>query len=537
MIPLKNNNNLYAFSIFLTIWAIILIYSGSINSGYHLTDNHELLRINKTLQNNSFFETLKIFIRSNIFDQGRFFPFIYIFRVTFVKVFGISFLSFSIIHFLFALFSSYFLFRFLIIQNFDFRLALVFPLLTLLGEQAAVWYRLGTGESLGMMIFSISLISMIKIFYSKNWLLYKFIFLISLIIISLVKESFIVVVPALVFWYLTIYMKKDKTTLLSVIKKDIFFLSSILLLLITEIFFILTTIGLNNGYAGIDSNIFSIRELFNISETLNFNGVINQIILNIINPEGFYSSYSIILVLSLIVTMLCYNNNLLKSIKSFYVEFKYIIWLSIFITIPQKIIYIKSGITERFYIPYVIGITIFIMSLLQSLLKKSNASLHFKLPFIIIILTLCANFLISYNSSKNFEAEGVITSNLFSAIEKSTTPNDTIIIVCHPMIDYENAYSLMQHLSIINNRQNLKIVLEENENRPVWSNDSIFLNRLSNGFKTKHKKLIISDTEELKDYKCIVIFPSSISYIEKRKIEFEKFNQLQIDKSTLFISK
>jgi hypothetical protein len=76
--------------------------------------------------------------------------------------------------------------------------SLVFVLLIFIGSQMAIWWRLGTNETIGMFFLGLAFLFMAKCTKKENYRLNNVAFIILLIIASLCKESFIITIPALV---------------------------------------------------------------------------------------------------------------------------------------------------------------------------------------------------------------------------------------------------------------------------------------------------------------------------------------------------
>ena len=91
---LKANKNLIAFIIFFTFWFSFLCFTGTLTSGFHFTDDHQLISIKESINDNGFINAAKSFINKDL--DIRFRPFYSMHRVFLVKIFGSHFFLLSI---------------------------------------------------------------------------------------------------------------------------------------------------------------------------------------------------------------------------------------------------------------------------------------------------------------------------------------------------------------------------------------------------------------------------------------------------------
>ena len=142
----KINKNLIAFILFGVFWTSLLVITGTLTSGYHFTDDHEIISINKNVQDNGIANATKSIIKNDL--NIRFRPFYYFNRAVLIKLFSTNFLLWSIYNGVLAILTSYFLFLFIYRQGYKFVHAFLFPFLTLVGAQSAIWWRLGPAETI-----------------------------------------------------------------------------------------------------------------------------------------------------------------------------------------------------------------------------------------------------------------------------------------------------------------------------------------------------------------------------------------------------
>lgn len=283
---------------------------------------------------------------------------------------------------------------------------------------------------------------------------------ILIVLLTLCKENFILLVPALLFWYLVLILKGENITFIKAFKGQIFFLSVITIVIISELLFIVIFIGTNNGYTGISFSDKFLTQVLGINPELNIKGLINYFVLSFLNFERVYSYYFIIISVGLFITFNFYFNKILdlkKGFTLFYFENKYLIFLVLLIIIPQKLIYLQSGIYERFFLPFSLGIGLIIGALFESIYFKFGLNIFIRKSYLILILA-CLSFkiLTSFNSSREFAREGKQTNSFLQGILSHTVSSDTIVVVLDPSIHYEWGFSIKRFLNHFDKKLQIK---------------------------------------------------------------------------------
>ena len=189
----KKYDYLTVFLFILIFWFLIFITSGSLFSGYHFTDDHEIAHINYnfTVEKLGIFEVSSQWIHNDLLT-GRFRPFYYIHRILQTRLLGINFAWWSLYTGMLGVFTTFFLFMFGRSINFSIREALLFSFLITLGAQSAVWWQLGPAETIGTFLLAGALVfAAVSERANKYKILYEFLCGFLVLIMSLSKESFI----------------------------------------------------------------------------------------------------------------------------------------------------------------------------------------------------------------------------------------------------------------------------------------------------------------------------------------------------------
>jgi len=510
------NKNIIAFIFFTLFWASFVFISGTLTSGYHFTDDHEVISFNKNIQNNGLLDASKSIIKEDL--KERFRPFYYLHRIIIIKLFGTNILIPSICNVFLAIFTSFFLFLFVFRQGYKFFHSLLFPLLTLVGEQSAVFWRLGPAETIGFFLFSASLFFLANsIFKRKSYQI--IISVILLLFATLSKESFVIVIPAYIFILFWLnYQHDTNATIFNVIRKNIIIISCVVIVLLIEICFIIFAIGTHkNGYAGIDNS-------FKVLKFMEHTYVFLR-----------YNIYVYLMAFGLFLLMqnnnfrqLKYDENLKKKIKPLAYAFSVLI----LVIMPQFILYDKSGIYERYLLPLNFGLSLFVIFLLKQVYLKTTITLFSKRVFVVFITLTLLTFLKNYAlpNAKEFTKEGISTNNFLSKIETSTKSNDSILVVLNSYENFEWGYSIKDYLTIKAGRNNFYFYIL---NKP-FAND--FATNLKNKFSREFDSVIVKDLNS--NFSCIAILPFSTDKEIKNKLDSnELYQRVNFDIFTLYSKK
>ena len=131
---------------------MLLVFSGTLTSGYHLADDHEIVLINKRFQDGTYGW-------NTIFQKGilgyfnkdlRFRPFYLTMRMLCIYLLGTNYLVWSIwvgMEIVLSIVVAYYIARGL---GANFIFAGLVALLIVTGEQGEIWWRLGPQEPLGL---------------------------------------------------------------------------------------------------------------------------------------------------------------------------------------------------------------------------------------------------------------------------------------------------------------------------------------------------------------------------------------------------
>lgn len=483
----KNPKNYLALIMFALGWFIILGFSGSIFSGYHLTDDHELIRINNDfVSGETFLNVEKKWIVNDF--EIRFRPFYYLYRVLETKIFGTNIFVWSVNNFIMAVLTAYLFFISFRYLKFSFWASFFAVCLLLLGDQANIWWRLGPNETIGIFLLSLALFFVIKkAISSENKYLYGSLYLLFAILMSLSKESFVLFIPALFFLQVFITKELKNITWRGSFMESIWNGVILFVVMILELLFIFFRVGTNKiGYAGVDKldPIRYFKTGFVLAEA---------------NFIGLLLFMMIALLIFIIIKNSSKNNLKYEFFKLVNEVLPYVI-LTILILIPQIILYAKSGVTARYIVPGILGLIFPFLFLFK---KINETGIKFKAIRIflsgVIILVCISSAYVSFYGAYEFGREGRETSKLFNVIRRNELKGKPYLIVSDPQMYMEWFASFGYYITYELKADNAYIY-------PVSKGDGIA--NAGNFIKEAYNNHVYKDISDMNSIKSIVIFPA-----------------------------
>ena len=509
---IKKYDYLTVFLFILILWFLIFITSGSLFSGYHFTDDHEIAHINYnlTVEKLGVFKVSSQSIHNDLLS-GRFRPFYYIHRILQTRLLGINFAWWSLYTGMLGVFTTFFLFMFGRLINFSIIEALLFSFLITLGPQSAVWWQLGPNETIGTFLLAGALVfAALSERANKFKILYEFLCGFLVLIMSLSKESFILVIPAIAL--IKVWLSHHLKTLSwhESLKKNSVFISILCCFFLAELLLVKFYIGLTPeiGYAGVDG--FNIPSIIKATQNLSQAG------------------YWWIILASFIGIRLTIKPPYSQSLPQILNVLSFPITLLFLVAVPQILLYAKSGIVQRYILPGILGYAFLIITLYNYLNK--NYKFAAKLILLLIMITLSFNFSLAWDAAHTFALEGKSTVALLRTIEAKTQVNDPILIVSNPHLSYEWSFSIKKYLNYVSSRNNLYFDSYVSPKNSFYQKIEQFYN-----YQTLDK------LKNKRDLQCVVLFPyqkeiflRNSSWFLKDKFkqyEFANFNR-NLNKNT-----
>lgn len=242
--------------------------TGILNSGFHFTDDHEIIDINNQIINNGFFKTLSFFIVDDLVWRYR--PLFFVVRVLRALLIKNNFFLWHLIVAIEC--GLYVAFSYILARKMNTKVipSLLFSFIYLLGSQDEVVWRMGTQENMGLFFLSLSLL-LTYCYYEKNSKVYGTLAAISTILMGLCKEAFLLLIPTVILFLFYLYVHNNDEDInifkkaLSFIKKYKWFIISTCASLLFGVALIFFYVGLMQpGYAGVDTS-YTVGEYIRIT--------------------------------------------------------------------------------------------------------------------------------------------------------------------------------------------------------------------------------------------------------------------------------
>ncbi|TAH18132.1 MAG: hypothetical protein EAZ08_12030 [Cytophagales bacterium] len=329
-------------------------------------------------------------------------------------------------------------------MKFSIVLSLLFPAIAFLGQQFSVWYSIDNQEPIGLLFMSLSLY-LTSLTDGKKGLLFDFLAILAGLCMSLSKETFILMLPALVVFKFYISHTNTQNTIKTSILKSLLFATSLFIIFILEISYILFVMkGTGRGYAGVSGTLGIAAYLKNF------------FYLFLVNDVYFYALTGALL------TGFATGGNFFENIKKFVIKNFILLALVLGIVIPQVIVYARTGWLPRYYLPCFVGISLFLVIVLNYLQSASTGIYKLFLILLVFYIGLEITPKISDNPDQTFRharnhatfADN--TEQLIASIVSKSKPNSLILIVTNPVENILQPKALSEYLQNFFHRTNIK---------------------------------------------------------------------------------
>lgn len=501
-------NDIFVFLLLFLIFYAIFRYSDSFNKGYNIVEDHLIMNTNQSLEVKSSISVFSDMMKLDLEGYKRFRPFWVFYAFITIKIFGINLLYINIFVVLLGVITSFLLFKFCLNIGFNYFESILFSLITIIGPATVMWIRMIDAEIIGMLTLSISLFYLSKSIYSqKNRTTYQFLFLFFLFICALCKESFLILIPAILFLFFFLYGIKNNTGFIDTMKKNKLLITIIIVFTLICVFLILKYMGLTaQRYSGVDSKIVDIKAIedffyiiFNIKMFLiTLFGIIIYIVFKLKNDGN-----SII--------------NFKNSVSIFLIPFIFLF----LVILPQFILYYKTGFEGRYFLPFLMGFSF----LLIYVLKVINVSKfipilikYFYLSIIVVYLT----FTIVNDTVPELSKFSKLCRSTTEVLKILTNTKDNFLIVMDPVQNFNDLYSLNVYLSAMKIQKNFNYDLIKRDALSGYYKDSVFYGKrleLAQKYFNNNKFQILDSTISKGDVNHILIFYGlDKKFLEKTKI-------------------
>jgi hypothetical protein len=462
----------------LVVYVFLFFFiTGTLTSGFHFVDDHEVIKIKHNFNESSYLNVTKNWVKEDLHNNGRFRPLYYIYRVAETKIFGSDFTLWSIhngVLLCIGLLLFYFGMRNMKFQIVESLTALI---IIFAGPQSSVWWRLGPGESLGMVLLGFSFYLISNTGQKRNYHLNNLFFVFFLILSSLTKESFLIIVPGMI----VLKVWNDKINLWGSFKISV----NRNLLLLVPLIVIVIELGIikyyvGTAYADLDSNLINNLKLVFSASWHFFRTYLNLLIAGII-----------ILAISWVIKKSVKRPNLFSIV------------FFLLILVPNIVLYSRSGLVERYLLPASFGLAFLVVIFLSQI--EDNKGWFKKTALILIILSFLPAFAKTFVEARKFSREGEDTKELFSAISLNYIKGTNVMLVADPVESYEYSVSLKTYL-IYENQIDLYgyciLPIENHEASQSYIDGwkSYFIGRQFENLTKKPELLIFLDKQKVDEF-------------------------------------
>lgn len=479
-------------------WFTLLGFTGTLTSGFHFTDDHEVYSTGQDVKHSSVMRELRILKREIISPEMRFRPLYHMTRRWTMALLGENFLAWSILYGLLAVFTSFFLYLFMKQLAFSFWEALFFSIFTLLGAQAAIWWKLGANESIGMLMLAITLYFMARWVTAKQKkTLYLGLFLLFALLMSWSKESFVLVLPVLAVWPIWLSCHQKQTAnpgswpadILFSIRKNL--LPGIILIVLcgVQLYHIVAHVGTTGvqyaGYEGFLLHAF-VKTAF----------------------SAFHAVWGWVLFVELGLLVWLFWRQAWEDVLNVVVP---VILMALFF-LPQVALYMKSGMTERYLLPGVVGLTFLMVSWWREIRLKTNKETPGKFSLSwsqwVMVIVLGMMFLMQLRVTRYtamaFARDGRDTNGWINSILTHRVPQDMVLVVTHIQRYYEPSFALKTLLTVKGNQDYL---LFAPPSLDIKVGDAGFWRVLNARFWYRFPRFKMPQGENENAFQMILLFP------------------------------
>lgn len=425
--------------------SVIFAYkTGLLICGCYFADDHEIVRLNAMINETGLFDTMKAWLSADM--NLRFRPVYWIFRVLESFILGNHVILWHLVKALEIGFCAFLMYCFARKMNVSIYASVLFSVISFLGTQCAVVFRLGPQEPLALIWMFLALIFAVRCQENAGrW--DKVLFLFLLTMMMGVKESFLLLAPVIVFFLCYLEWRKSESFSL---KKHMGVLWKYKGILIYTILLFLLCIGIIVFYCGVDSTGYAgFDEHLSIGDYL---GLMWNI------WTGSLSVYLRIFFAMLLLCVVVWIYQLMKckpqKAQWFFLRFCEILFPLYFI-LSQSILHAKSSMDERYLLPCVTGIFIYVMIFgydYFSKVKWSAVLYYAGITALFLFLAIRSNI---YQVTRNYATVCIHNMQMLDRVNQLTEAyagTDTNIVISTRYGEWNMAFSaFMEELYGVHN--------------------------------------------------------------------------------------
>lgn len=415
-----NKKEIIACIIFSLMYVFgVLVFTGTLFSGYHLVDDHEIIRRVYAYQNNELTLFDKV-LAGFPWISLRFRPLYLLLRRIRCVVFLDNFFIWSVwvgVEIAFTIVFAYLVARMFKCSKY---MSFLFGIIIVTGEQSAIWWRLGPQEPTGILLLMLSvfLLQKYEVLSKKRWLLAG---TICAFVTSMAKESFTLVLPFVPFLMIAydLYVNDTEAPMFdkcrNSLKKNALLLVVCISVFLGNISLILTQVGTDlAGYAGVDNTLGILGYIRRMGGMLLFR----------------FSIYFWGLV-AVAIGCLLYIKIKKINIKKIVFNNAFLFLTSLGIIFAQLLLHAKSGMHERYFIPTTVAVALIAIVIVNDIVSENKKIiLYYQVLLTVSMLVMLITSVIPeakefasagedvYTCVKQLEAEGASDSRIIADLDE-----------------------------------------------------------------------------------------------------------------------
>lgn len=384
-----------------------LLYKlGTLTSGYHFLDDHELIRMQVAFEDGrqSIGSTMKAWMTNDL--SWRFRPFYWVERVILAFLFGSNMLYWNCYTAIKGVITFCLLYCTARYLKCNPVISALYTGLILYGAQFTPWYRSANQESTGLLLCALTMCLIAAQAHYKRYqsIPYNLFIVISAILCGLVKESFMLMMPAFMamkFWME--YQENPQKKLWECLKSNWITYGIIGVAFLTDVLVLLFGVGVDQvSYAGFHTET-SVAEYWQ----------------GIVISYKYYLRWYVDAALVLMVLLIIGAGK--KNWKKY--------WgyglIGGYVLVVQLVAHAKSGMWERYIIPWIVGYSAVFVILGFKMLQHTKICIW--IYFMILCGVLYIEAPITLSKCRDYTYQGQMTAVFFRSILDNTDENSQII--------------------------------------------------------------------------------------------------------------
>lgn len=385
----------------------VLAIAGTLNSGYHFMDDHELVRMDYAFRVGglSLWDAVWAWLKNDLW--WRFRPMYWVERVSLAYLFGSNMLYWNIYTAIQGILTCYLLYFSARYTGNGKIASVLFPTVIILGPQFTPWYRSANQENTGLLLCALTLWLIALQHYTgkERKIRLNVLIVAAAAACGLNKESFTLFMPAFVM--LKILLEYCNAGYFrQCIRKNFLSCGAILAAMLVNIFCILFVVGVDNvSYAGFHKETTLWRYFCGVKDSL-------FIYLD------WYTYMGIVFVL---LAVMCYCLIDKRYIRQ-YVGF---LLIGGYIMAAQLVAHASSLMWDRYIIPYIVGWAIVFVLLGYRLFERDKIQRCVYIGLLLFLLFRESPK--AYLGAKNYAYDGKLIGQYLQCIEDNVTPETQII--------------------------------------------------------------------------------------------------------------